>query len=169
MTMRPAVRKAALTVHVFASVGWMGALAAFAALAVTGAASDDDVVVRGVTLAMGPLTSYVILPLAFGAFASGLVQSLGTPWGLVRHWWVVIKLLVTAVALVVLVLQLDTLDRLTSAARRGPLGAEFDDGRASMVLHSVAGLALLVLPMVLSVFKPKGLTSYGARKASAAR
>ena len=41
MTMSPAMRKAALTMHVTASVGWLGAVAAFLALAVVGLVGTD--------------------------------------------------------------------------------------------------------------------------------
>ena len=33
-----------------------------------------------------------------------------------------------------------------------------------LVFHSGAGLFVLLLPMVLSVYKPKGLTGFGFRK-----
>lgn len=34
----------------------------------------------------------------------------------------------------------------------------------ALVFHSGAGLLVLLLPMVLSVYKPKGLTGFGFRK-----
>jgi hypothetical protein len=37
-------------------------------------------------------TWIVIVPLSLAALLTGVVQSLGTPWGLFRHRWIVAKL-----------------------------------------------------------------------------
>jgi hypothetical protein len=52
MTMRPRLRKFALTAHVTSSVGWLGAVAGFLALAVAGLTSQDAQMVRAAYLAM---------------------------------------------------------------------------------------------------------------------
>ena len=44
MAMTPGLRKVALTTHVTSSVGWIGAVAAFLALAIAGVGSQDPVV-----------------------------------------------------------------------------------------------------------------------------
>jgi hypothetical protein len=51
MTLTPGLRKFALTAHVVSSVGWLGAVVAFLALAVVGLASEDAELVRAVYLA----------------------------------------------------------------------------------------------------------------------
>ena len=97
------------------------------------------------------------------------MQSLGTTWGLFRHYWVVVKLVVSTVATVVLLLQVTTIDRLADAAARGPLaGDELRADRTSMVVHAGIGLLVLAVPMVLSIFKPRGVTPFGRRKERAA-
>jgi len=53
MTMTPGLRKFALTAHVTSSVGWLGAVAGFLALAVAGLTNHDGQLVRGLYLAMG--------------------------------------------------------------------------------------------------------------------
>ncbi len=78
--MRPRLRKVALTAHVTFSVGWLGAVAAFLGLAVVGLTSEDAETGRAVYLVAEPLTWFVLLTLALGSLATGLVQSLGTPW-----------------------------------------------------------------------------------------
>lgn len=85
MTMTPRVRKAVLTAHVTASVGWLGAVAGFLGLSITGLASQDAQTVRGTYLAMEATGWFVLLPLSLGSLATGIVQSLGTTWGLFRH------------------------------------------------------------------------------------
>ena len=89
MIMPPRLRKLALTAHITSSVGWMGAVTAFLALAV---ASQDAQMARAAYLAMEVTAWWVIVPLAFASLLTGLVVSLGTPWGLFRHYWVLIKL-----------------------------------------------------------------------------
>ena len=93
MTMTPGVRKLALTVHIMTSIGWFGAVAGFLALAVAGLTSQDAQVVRGAYLAMDLITWFVIVPFCLASLLTGIVQSLGTPWGLFRHYWVVAKLI----------------------------------------------------------------------------
>ena len=52
MTMTPGLRKFALTTHVTSSVGWLGAVGAFLALAIAGVGSEDAQIVRAAYLAM---------------------------------------------------------------------------------------------------------------------
>src|SRR5207247_2220051 len=102
MIMRPRLRKFALTVHVSTSVGLLGAIAAFLALAIAGLVSQDEDMVRAAYLAMDLIARLVIVLLAIVSLLIGIIQSLGTPWGLFRHYWVVAKLLLTVFAISVL-------------------------------------------------------------------
>jgi len=81
------VRRLVLVAHVTTTVGWLGAVLAFLGLAVIGLTSEDVATVRGVYLVMAPAARYVLVPLAFAPLLIGVVQSLGTTWGLVRHYW----------------------------------------------------------------------------------
>lgn len=62
MAMTPYVRKFALTAHVTSSVGWLGAVAVFLALAIAGLTSKDAQMVRAAYLAMELTTRFVIVP-----------------------------------------------------------------------------------------------------------
>jgi hypothetical protein len=86
MMMSAGLRKLALTTHVSTSVGWLGAVAAFLALSIAGVSSQDSQIVRAAYLAMHLTTWYVIVPLCFASFLTGVIESLGTPWGLLRHY-----------------------------------------------------------------------------------
>lgn len=83
MTMPPHLRKLALTAHVTASVGWLGAVGAFLALAIAGLTSPDAHMVRAAYLGMDLTGWFVIVPLSFASLLTGLVQALVTPMGLV--------------------------------------------------------------------------------------
>jgi hypothetical protein len=114
--MTPAVRKVALTAHVVASVGWLGAVAAFLALAVVGLTSQDAATVRGVYLVMEPAAWFVLVPLAVASLLTGLLQSLVTTWGLFRHYWVVFKLVINLVASTVLLVYMETFTYMAAVA-----------------------------------------------------
>ena len=66
MTIAPGIRKFALSAHVTASVGWLGAVVVFLALAIIGLTSQDAQTVRGAYLVMEPAARLVLVPLAFG-------------------------------------------------------------------------------------------------------
>jgi hypothetical protein len=170
MTMTPGVRKFALTAHVTSSVGWLGSLAGFLALAVAGLTCDDPLLVRGAYLALEVIAGFVIVPLALASLLTGLVQSLGTTWGLLRHYWVVIKFIITVVATVVLLLQLQPIGYLADVAAEPTLsGSDLREPRMSLVVHAGGGLLVLLVPTILSVYKPRGMTRYGQRKQRALR
>jgi hypothetical protein len=163
MTMSPGLRKLALTAHVVSSVGWLGTVAAFLALAVTGLTSQDAQTVRAVYLAAEPLTWFVIVPLALASLLTGLVQSLGTAWGLFRHYWVLFKLLIAVFATLVLLMYTQTVGFFADIAAKP--GADLSDLRApTFVLHSGTALLLLLAATALAVYKPRGMTAHGRRK-----
>lgn len=165
MIMPPALRKLALTLHVTASVGWTGAVASYVALAIAGLTSENPEVVRAAYIGMDLIVRYVIVPLSIAALVSGLVQSLGTTWGLFRHYWVLIKLALTAVGTFLLLAHTEPISFMGSVAMAAPLaGADFRDFRTQLLFDGAAALLLLLLITVLSVYKPRGLTPYGQRK-----
>jgi hypothetical protein len=163
MTITPRLRKFALTAHVASSVGWLGAVAAFLALGVVGLTSQDAQTVRGAYLVMEPAAWFVLVPLAFASLVTGLVQSLGTAWGLFRHYWILLKLLINVFATSVLLIYMETFSSMARAA--ADPSADLDVVRnVSPVLHAVLALVLLLVATVLAVYKPRGLTPYGRRK-----
>jgi hypothetical protein len=164
--MTPRLRRFALTAHVVSSVGWLGAVVVFLALALVGLLHDDPRVVRSAYVTMEATAGLVLVPLAVAAFVTGVIQGLGTHWGLIRHYWVLIKLIITVVATVVLQLYLQTLGSLAALARDGDFGAG-DLGRVrspSPVLHAAAAIVLLLVTTALAIYKPKGQTGLGRRR-----
>ncbi len=165
MTMGPRLLKFALTTHVTCSVGLLGAIAGFLALAVAGLTSQDARMVRAAYLAMELTAWFVIVPLALASLLTGLVQSLGTTWGLFRHYWVLAKLSLMVFATVVLLLKMKLVSYVAGVAAETTLSsADLRAARTELVIHAAAGLLVLLLPAALSVYKPRGMTRYGARK-----
>ncbi len=166
MTMTPRLRKFALTAHVASSVGWLGAIAGALALAVAGLTSQDLQTVRAAYLAM-ELTGWVALvPLSFASLLTGIIQSLGTKWGLFRHYWVLFKLLINVFATIILLMYTETLSALAGVAT-DPTSSSADLGvlrSPSPVLHASAALLLVIVATSLAIYKPQGMTRYGRRK-----
>jgi uncharacterized membrane protein len=163
MLMPPGVRKLALTLHVTASVGWLGAVAAFLALAIVGMTSPDDRTVRGAYLVMEPAAKLILLPLAYASLITGLIQSLGTTWGLFRHYWVLFKLVINVVATVILTSYMATFRSMAGVAAN-PAADLSAVRNPSPVLHATLALFVLLVATVLAIYKPRGVTRYGWRK-----
>jgi hypothetical protein len=160
MIMPSQLRKLVLTVHVTTSVGWLGAVAAYLALDLATVVSQNVITLRAVYIAMDLIVRYTIVPLALSAVVIGIVNALGTPWGLFRHYWVLVKLVLTIVATLVLSQEASVVSSLAGLAATGTDPREL----SSTLVHSGAGLLILLTTVVLSVFKPRGLTRYGWRK-----
>jgi hypothetical protein len=159
------MRKLTLTAHITASVGWLGAVAGFEALAVTGLASQDALVVRAANVVMERTAWFVIVPFAVASLGTGLAISLGTKWGLLRHYWILAKLLINVLAIVLLLVHTRLIRLLSRAAAANTIF--MDDLRGPRIqLVAVAGGALLALLVAtaLAVYKPRGMTPYGRRK-----
>lgn len=156
---KPAVRRALLVAHIAASVGWLGVVAASLALAVVALVTTDPAVTGAVYRVLEPLGWGALVPFSLAALATGVIQSLVSPWGLIRHYWVLIKLGLNVLAVVVLLLYMPTLAGLAQVAADGVQVSSL-----SPVLHGSAAVALLLVALGLSVYKPRGLTVWGYRQ-----
>jgi hypothetical protein len=163
--MTPRVRKFALMMHIISTLGWMGAIACFLVLSIVGLNGQEEQVVSASYLSMELIALFVIVPLSIFSLFSGLIQSLGTKWGLFRHYWVLIKFLLTLIAAIVLYLQLETISYMADLAAETTLSSPNIRGvRQSLVVHAVGGLFVLLVATMLSVYKPRGITRYGWRQ-----
>jgi hypothetical protein len=165
--MPTSVRKLALTSHVSLSIALLGAIASFLVLAIAGLTAGTADTLRETYPAMAVTTRFVIVPLALAALLGGTIQALGTRWGLFRHKWVVAKLLLTGFAVAVLLVKLPMI---AFAARHALDGAgpdpAFSRAQIQLVAHAGAGLLVLLVPVILSIYKPWGMTRYGVRTVS---
>jgi hypothetical protein len=164
MIMPPALRKFALAVHLTCSVGWIGAVAAYLVLDVTVAISQDPQSVRPAWIAMGLIVAWAIVPLAVASLLTGLVMALFTKWGLFRHWWVLISLLLTIGATLVLLSETGVIGDSATIAADPTTSTDQLLALPPTLPHSVGGLVVLLTIQVLNIYKPQGLTRYGWRK-----
>jgi hypothetical protein len=165
MSMSLRLRKFALISHVASSVGWLGAVVGFLALALAGLTSDDVDIVRATYLAMELMGWFVIVPLSFASLPTGLVMSLGTEWGLIRHYWILGKLLITVLATFLLLLHMQPVGHLAGVVRETTLArGELAGMRVQLVADAGAAVVALLAATALSVYKPRGVTPFGRKQ-----
>jgi hypothetical protein len=164
-TLTPILRKLTLTAHVTLAVGWLGAVAAFLALAIIGVTSQDILMVRSVYVAMDLIARNVVVPLSFAPLITGPILSFGTPWGLLRHYWILAKLIITILCTIIMQLHMNPIAHLAGmVAKDTLLNSGMRDMQIQMVVASAAALVALVASTALGVYKPQGMTQYGWRK-----
>ncbi|PXY26681.1 hypothetical protein BAY59_18695 [Prauserella coralliicola] len=157
-------RKWLLFVHVVSSVGWIGVEACLLALGVVGVSSTDPAVVTGSSVIAGVLGGTFYFPVSLVALISGLLLGIGTKWGLLRYHWVVAKLVLT-IALYVGG-NMFVVPRFVAAGEAVASGGQPGDASTMLITAMTAGLVLLLVATLLSVFTPGGRTPwYRARLA----
>ena len=162
MAFAPAIRRLTFATHVTSSAGWVGAVLVFLALASIALISEDERTVRGAYLVMAPAGWLVLVPLAHASLLSGIALSLCTPWGLFRHYWVVLKLAITLFSTVILLIYMGTFRQMAGVAA-DPVVKLGLVRNPSPVVHAVLALILLLIATWLAVYKPFGVTPYARR------
>jgi hypothetical protein len=144
-------------VHIVAAGAWIGVDVIVGVLVLTGWFGDQ---VQLRSLAYQALATFVVWPMLTAGLlclASGLVLGLGTKWGLVRYWWVAVKLLLNVVlcTLIVLVLQ-PGMNEVAAYGRDLLRGATDPTTVSTLFFPPAVSLTTLSLATVLAVFKPLG-------------
>lgn len=159
---RPAFRlrgnayKTTLVLHVLMSVGWFGLSVAVVFFWITAKATSDQGLAHALYLTIAQLP-WLTVPAGLAAIVTGGLLGLGTRYGLVKYWWVVIKILIAAIVVI------------TDGTLTGELAhAAAVNHTSQPVLYgsTTAHTVVLVLASVLSVFKPPGRTPWGAARSS---
>lgn len=165
MIMNQKLRKCMLLTHIICSVSWMGSIAAFLLLSLKGLFGANPLVIRASHISMELIAWYVILPLSMASLVSGLIQSLGTKWGLFQHYWIIIKLVINVIATIGLVIHMRPITYLGQYAIKSEIiGPELHKVQIQLIVNAGMALVILLLAAGLAVYKPKGLTPYGWRK-----
>ena len=153
----PTSRKYMLILHLLFSIGWFGAVAAFLIPAVNGLTSAAPEKVRASYIVMEAIALFAILPLCIGALITGIMQSIWTPWGLFRYYWLVVKLLLTLVSTGLLLLHLQPIHQLADAASLHSLTRDdLRPQRTQVVVEAASALCVLLAATILSISKPWG-------------
>lgn len=160
MTNLRGLHRLVLTAHITTSVGWLGAVVAYLALDVIATVGRDVANVRAAYFGMAVIILYIIVPLALASVLIGVVNALSSPWGLFQHYWIVVKFLLTLVAITILLLEVRSVRDMAAIAASGADPRELPGS----LPHSIGGLIVLLVTTILSVYKPRGVTRYGWRK-----
>lgn len=159
MNQSPRWRKPLLTVHVVAAVSLVGTDLVLVALGISGVRGADP---RIVYPAAYLVEAWLVAPLAVVALGTGVLQALLSSWGLVRYWWVAIKLTTTAAFTVLIVVVL--IPRLAASADAAAAGEAFTAAeRLPLALVPSLAVALLVLNAALGIHKPGWRVGGGQR------
>lgn len=155
------VSKVMLTTHITFSVGWIGTVAAFLALSIVGLVGNDQVV-RSCYIAMEVVAWFIIVPFCFASFLTGIAQSIGTHWGLFKHWWILVKLNLTVIATLILILHMQPISYLADVATQKALASdELINLRVRIIADAAAAILVLVAITTVSVYKPWGKVQIG--------
>jgi len=158
LRLRPRARRWMVLLHVVVSVGWIGVEVSILALGVAGVASDDPAVVTGSRVIAGLLAGTFYAPASALTLITGIWLGLGTRWGLVRHYWLLAKLVLT-IALFAGG-NIAVVPEFSGAADIAAAGGDVGDTGTMLITAMSAGLTLLLFASMLSVIKPWGRTRW---------
>jgi hypothetical protein len=155
-------RKALLTVHLVSSVGWLGVSLTMLALGLAGRFAGSKRSTEGAYWAAHLFVDVLVIPLSLISLLSGVLMGLVTHWGLVRHKWVLTKLVLTTITtcLGIFLLRPGVLDAYRNS---GPGGdpVTLQHAGADLVYAGSVSTGTYLLITVIAVFKPWGHTRWG--------
>jgi hypothetical protein len=150
-------RKAVLLVHIGSAGTWLGMDLTFAVLLCTAMLTDNPTTAATAYQALEMVAVYPMLTAGLLTLASGVILGLGSKYGLLRYWWVAVKLAINVLFVCLIVFALRPSVRGVSES-----GRLLSDDPTTVVPYQdllgplIVGPTLLVVAMVLSVFKPWG-------------
>lgn len=160
----PALRKFWLTLHVGFSVSWLGMSAAMTGLSLIGLLTNDAALRQATYAIMHLFDLTLIIPLVLLSLITGLMVSLGTPWGLFHYWWVVVKLLISLGIVGFAAVQENFWVRgLAEQTARQP-ASNVHTVALALVICMVSFFVALWIATILSIYKPWGRTAWGERQ-----
>ncbi|SNY68792.1 hypothetical protein [Paractinoplanes atraurantiacus] len=137
-------RKLWLLIHIISAGVWIGVDVMVAVLVAAGTWGEER------ELAYRALGTFVVWPMLTSALVcliTGVLLGLETKWGLIRYWWVAVKLVLNLVlCTLILVLLRPMMPELRASG----------EGTSSLAFPPIVSLTALSLATVLSVYKPWG-------------
>jgi hypothetical protein len=162
-------RKFVRATHIGFSAGWLGLVVAMLTLGTTAATAADPTFVVACYAIMDQIGGAVIPVFAVGALATGIVLSVATPWQLLHHWWIIVKLVVALAVILTGVVLTDGWLQQAVARASAPHAGTGSTAAWLLVAASVLHLLFLWAATTISVDKPWGKTGRGRRAAAGAR
>src|SRR5919112_515713 len=150
-------RKGVLVVHIVSAGVWIGIDVVMAIVIFTALVTNDDNTRALCYQALELFAVWPLLATGLVCLASGVVLGLGTKYGLVRYWWVAIKLVLNIVltALVLLALRPEVVEA-AEQGRQFAAGIPASLAVGNLIFPPIVSPAALLIAVVLAVFKPWG-------------
>jgi hypothetical protein len=155
--LRGRTRKAVLIVHILAVGAWVGIDVIVAVLVLTGWLSGDPMLRSIAYQALGSFVVWPMLVSGLLSLVSGIVLGLGSKYGLVRYWWVAVKLVINIVlcTLILLVLR-PGLGDVAAYGLELAAGTAGQRDLSQLFFPPAVSLSALTFATILSVTKPWG-------------
>jgi len=155
-----------LVAHLIVSGTWLGAVVADLFLGISAATTGREDMADAYYAVMDRLVNNLMPAAAIATLATGLLLALATKWGLVRHYWVLAKLVLGVATVVVGVAAIDRAIQDTIAAR----AADHSAAASDLLLPAIATTPLmLATALTLAIIKPWGRTRRGRRRGARRR
>ena len=150
-----------LTSHITSSVGWLGAVAIFLVFAITALISQNIQLVRSCCMVMSLCTWFVIIPFCLLSLLTGIIQAAFTKWGVFKHYWIIVKLVLTVASTFLLFLHLQPINYLSGMAQEQSFtNSLYAQQIIDLIIKSGAALFVLLIITTVSVYKPWGKVSF---------
>ena len=150
-------RKGVLVVHAVSAGAWIGIDVVMGVLVFTALLAGSE---GTRALCYQALKLFAVWPLivtGLVCLASGVVLGLGTKYGLVRYWWVPIKLALNVVLVVLVVFALRPgVIEMAEQGRRFMAGETASLAVGGLIFPPIVSTSALLVATVLAVFKPWG-------------
>lgn len=154
-------RSVLLGFHILFAAAWMGGVAALILVSLVGRRPEGGEALALARASLQWIDWVIIIPACLGSLATGLLFSMGTPWGFFRYTWITIKWLLTVAMILFGVFFLGPWVDGTAhlAAERGAaalVDASYRATAGRILGFSVLQATLLVFMLFLSTLKPFG-------------
>jgi hypothetical protein len=158
-------RKGLLVAHIVTAGAWIGLDVVMGVFVFT-AMLSDDVGTQAVSLqALELFAVWPLLGCGLLCLLTGVLLGLGTRYGLVRYWWVGVKLALNVVlSSLVLVALRPGVEEAAEAGRSLSAGEPLGASVGQLGFPPVVSTTALVVATVLAVYKPWGRTRRGSTR-----
>jgi uncharacterized membrane protein len=150
-------RKTILVLHIVAGGSWFGLDVAMAVLIFTAIGTDSAAVRADVLQSLQLVTVWPMFCAAMLSLITGIQLGLGSKYGLVRYWWVAVKLVLNLVLCTLILIALQPgLGDVAQYGRDLAAGTATDRDMSDLFFPPIVSLSALTFATILSVAKPWG-------------
>ena len=155
--LRGRTRKTVLILHILSVGTWVGVDVIVAVLVLTGWLSGDPSVQGLAYQALGTFVGWPMLVAGLVSLVTGVILGLGSKYGLVRYWWVAVKLVLNVVLCTLILVALQPgLGEVAQYGRDLAAGTATERNMSDLFFPPIVSLSVLTFATILSVAKPWG-------------